>query len=397
MSNKQPAMLIYTGDVEKDKCLNKCGPATRGIWWGMIFAMHDDDASGVLSGTVDQLARICRCTDEQMAEAIAELDVTETADVTWEGNIVTLINRRMYRANQNRVNTRERVRKHRGKKAETLKNFSRNSDVTPSLSLSSTLPLSKTPPSPSDGSGESPPSAAGREIAAPTGVIDLISAICKAYPDPPEYPGRHDEGEAGKFLMKQTVETLLVIRASVERWGNCEEWKRDGGRWVKKFSCFLRDGLWRKQPTGPVRAVAAEPAPVAAPEISDPKSVRVSQSGHIGPTGSGVNFISSALLWDQAIEALRGELDPENYSTWVEPVRYHDYADGQMTLLVPSVFFRRWLIKNYHESIESLLARLAGKVITVRYLISPEDGLEDDGGPEFSDEIDAFSTIEQVP
>ena len=69
--------------------LSLCGPATRGIWEDALCAMHlssqkkDSEEGGVLTGTVEQLSRVCRASPDEMRAAIIELFETGTADVRY--------------------------------------------------------------------------------------------------------------------------------------------------------------------------------------------------------------------------------------------------------------------------------------------------------------------------
>jgi hypothetical protein len=111
---KLPAFQFYTGDWLKDPELSMCSPATRGIWADAICAMHEFDRSGSLTGTREQLSRVCRCALSDMQTAIAELDTTGAANVTERNGVVTLVNRRMQREHLERLATRNRVQRHRG-------------------------------------------------------------------------------------------------------------------------------------------------------------------------------------------------------------------------------------------------------------------------------------------
>jgi hypothetical protein len=50
-------MQYYPGEWLSDARVSQCRPATRGIWWDAISAMHGIDRCGQLSGTVEALAR----------------------------------------------------------------------------------------------------------------------------------------------------------------------------------------------------------------------------------------------------------------------------------------------------------------------------------------------------
>lgn len=99
---KYPALLWYTGDWLKDPAVSKCAPATRGIYVDILCAMHENDRSGVVTGTIEQLSRIARCSVKEMIAALADLRSTLTAEVTEASNLVTVTNRRMKRESKNR-------------------------------------------------------------------------------------------------------------------------------------------------------------------------------------------------------------------------------------------------------------------------------------------------------
>jgi len=107
-------MQFDTGAWLKDPKLSMCLPATRGIWIDAIAAMHEDARSGALSGTPCQLARVLRCSESALMDAIADLRSTGAGDVTERHGIVTLVNRRMNREAKDREGNRLRQSRHRG-------------------------------------------------------------------------------------------------------------------------------------------------------------------------------------------------------------------------------------------------------------------------------------------
>jgi hypothetical protein len=132
---KAPAFQFYTGDWLKDPQLSMCSPATRGVWMDLLCAMHELGRSGQVTGTVEQLCRLCRCTTAEMRAALAELDSAKTAQISDRNGVVTVICRRMQREHRERTLTNARVRKHRhGEEQETVK---RSGNVTSSSSSSS--------------------------------------------------------------------------------------------------------------------------------------------------------------------------------------------------------------------------------------------------------------------
>lgn len=113
---KWPAFQFYTGDWLKDPNLGQCRPATRGIWMDLLCLMHENNKSGMITGTPKSLARICRATETEIRDALTDLHGTDTADIQWaDGEIVTVMNRRMRAEDALRRGGAERQRKLRAK------------------------------------------------------------------------------------------------------------------------------------------------------------------------------------------------------------------------------------------------------------------------------------------
>lgn len=171
---KAPAFQFYPGDWIQDTRI--LTPLTRGIWIDMLCFMWRSEDRGKLEGTPDQLSRLLSCKPSEISEAVQELRDTKIADVsvtkslhvTECNDLVTVINRRMYREERERKLTRSRVARYR----ETQELRLSNDDVTaPSSSSSSTsgtkvpieevsetdTSLSETEKIVSDGNGKYPP------------------------------------------------------------------------------------------------------------------------------------------------------------------------------------------------------------------------------------------------
>jgi hypothetical protein len=133
MAGKTPGFYLYTGDWLKDPALSKCSEAARGIWIDFLCAMHEDARSGQVTGTLDQLCRIGRCTAAVLAPCLSELSTSGAATVHERKGVFTVVNRRMTRERNARENTRERVKNHRFRK----KKRECNNDSSISTSLSS--------------------------------------------------------------------------------------------------------------------------------------------------------------------------------------------------------------------------------------------------------------------
>lgn len=75
--------------------------------------MHEQDRSGVITGTREQLARLSRCSTVELASALDDLRITRAAEVSERSGTVTLVCRRMQREKNARETTRIRVSRHR--------------------------------------------------------------------------------------------------------------------------------------------------------------------------------------------------------------------------------------------------------------------------------------------
>lgn len=116
--------------------------------------MHDDNRSGQLTGTAQQLRRLCRCTESELVAALQELGSSKAALVSERNGVFTVINRRMSRESHVRENAKIRQQHHRVRKR------SRESNAPSSYSSSLSggrEPLRASPPP----SGGAPPKPAG--------------------------------------------------------------------------------------------------------------------------------------------------------------------------------------------------------------------------------------------
>ncbi|HEA66231.1 MAG TPA: hypothetical protein ENI07_05340 [Desulfobacterales bacterium] len=130
---KAPAFQWYPGDWRRDTQVQMSSFKTRGIWAEMLWCMWDSPERGKLAGMDDNLSRLIGCTRDEFNVALEEIKHLEIADVTECNNVVTIINRRMYKEAIDRNNTKKRVREYRERKSVQ----GCNGKVTPPSSSSS--------------------------------------------------------------------------------------------------------------------------------------------------------------------------------------------------------------------------------------------------------------------
>lgn len=93
---KLPWAKFYHADWRADAALAMCSPATRGIWMEMLCIMWQNNTDQI-SGTIDQLARLCRCTPAEVEAATKEIRSADVCETVNGGAVYTLISRRRSR------------------------------------------------------------------------------------------------------------------------------------------------------------------------------------------------------------------------------------------------------------------------------------------------------------
>ena len=77
-------------------------------------------------------------------------------------------------------------------------------------------------------------------------------------------------------------------------------------------------------------------------------------------------------LWKKCLEKIKEQILPENYTTWFSATYPRAFDDGLMTIAVPNQFYRKCLIENYRDLIETTLRSVTEKSILVDFCIESE-------------------------
>jgi chromosomal replication initiator protein len=91
-------------------------------------------------------------------------------------------------------------------------------------------------------------------------------------------------------------------------------------------------------------------------------------------------------LWKKCLEKIEEQILPENYTTWFSPTYPRAFDDGLMTIAVPNQFYRKCLIENYRDLIETTLKSVTEKPILVDFCIESEFSAQMEQGREFEKE-----------
>ena len=68
-------------------------------------------------------------------------------------------------------------------------------------------------------------------------------------------------------------------------------------------------------------------------------------------------------LWNQALEILRLEMDPQEFETWLRPLRPRAEAGGGLRLEVQNRQVQEFVTENYKDRLEALLEARAGRPV----------------------------------
>jgi chromosomal replication initiator protein len=91
-------------------------------------------------------------------------------------------------------------------------------------------------------------------------------------------------------------------------------------------------------------------------------------------------------LWKKCLEKIEEQILPENYTSWFSNTYPRTFDDGLMTIAVPNQFYRKCLIENYQDLIETTLKSVTEKPILVDFCIESEISAKMEQGREFEKE-----------
>jgi chromosomal replication initiator protein len=78
------------------------------------------------------------------------------------------------------------------------------------------------------------------------------------------------------------------------------------------------------------------------------------------------------ILWEKSLQIIKEKVSPQNFETWIRPIKISSMEGDNITLHVPNKFFKDWLIENYHAVIKESLASIAGIDLKVDLQIAQE-------------------------
>ena len=105
-------MKFFVDDWKSEYGVALCSLSARGGWIEILGAMHQNGRTGVLTGTAEQLSRVCRCTPPEVVQAFSELRSNGVAEVSEHDGVYTIVSRRMRRESKERAQAEERQQRY---------------------------------------------------------------------------------------------------------------------------------------------------------------------------------------------------------------------------------------------------------------------------------------------
>jgi len=75
-------------------------------------------------------------------------------------------------------------------------------------------------------------------------------------------------------------------------------------------------------------------------------------------------------IWLETQRQLRATVSERDFDTWIRPLRATAWESGELTLEVPSGFYRDWLKRDYLADLERAVTHASGLAATVRLVVN---------------------------
>ncbi len=78
-------------------------------------------------------------------------------------------------------------------------------------------------------------------------------------------------------------------------------------------------------------------------------------------------------LWQQILDEIKVQVDPQTYSTWFDKTKEFSLVDNTLTVKAPTKFFADWLDQHYRTLIEEIAYNLTAEKISVDFIGSASE------------------------
>ena len=178
------------------------------------------------------------------------------------------------------------------------------------------------------------------------------------------YPRKTGKGAARKWWARANPDdALLSAMLSTLDWQcKTQEWAKNGGEFIPHPTTWLNAERWTDEPReAGKRSTPREPEPKAKP-----------------PEPLPADLAQNPERWAKIVDALKAQVDAENFETWIKPVGYLGESDGVLYIEVPSAYNRSWIHRYYADRIVDLAGEGVDEVSIGIAAEKPEETEADD-------------------
>ncbi|MFD2552122.1 chromosomal replication initiator protein DnaA [Bizionia sediminis] len=83
--------------------------------------------------------------------------------------------------------------------------------------------------------------------------------------------------------------------------------------------------------------------------------------------------VTAQTVWENCLEFIKDNIQPQAYKTWFEPIVAVKFADNALSIQVPSKFFYEWLEEHYVKILKVALTKQLGENAKLVYIIKMEN------------------------
>jgi hypothetical protein len=301
---KRPSFQFYPRDWLGDPAVRSVSRAARGMWIDMLCLMFESDRKGylMLSGkpaTLEQIACMTGCPADEASRLVSELEASGVFSRADDGAI---FNRRMARDHHlhhvrsaaGKLGAPHGVKG--GRPRKTAKTANDNGKPQKTETANTPFAVSENTPFSSGnkrqkGQNNPPSSSSSTSVLTPLppkgGCDARFDQFWKSYPK------KAAKGAARKVWarLRPSAELLASMLAAIERQRQCEQWRRERGRFIPHPATWLGQSRWEDEVAGPAPAEAPEDRARRAEALRrqcrpegtlPPEHVRAAISGALG-------------------------------------------------------------------------------------------------------------------
>lgn len=81
-------------------------------------------------------------------------------------------------------------------------------------------------------------------------------------------------------------------------------------------------------------------------------------------------------IFTQFMSRLEAELPVKEFQRWFSPLSYHSGSNNVLTIQVPNIFFKSWIIDKYSTKMKNIISEIAQKNVELDFICGEEDNIE---------------------